>query len=118
PLCCDASMLPVFMGDTERPPLVYVLAEIYCLADPSVSLLAARVSFLAYTRSDLAAVSVPTLVAQCAHDAIAPREVGALVHEQIPGSELVTLNATGHCPQLSAPEETAAAIAAFARRSG
>ncbi len=57
----------------------------------------ARVTFLADNRSDLSAVSVPTLVAQCAHDAIAPREVGAFVHEQIPGSELVTLNATGHC---------------------
>ncbi len=32
------------------------------------------------------------------------------------GSRLITLNATGHCPQLSAPEETAQAIAAFAGR--
>ena len=39
--------------------------------------------------------------------------MGAFVHAQIPGSRLVTLHATGHCPQLSAPEATAAAIAAF-----
>ncbi len=44
---------------------------------------------------------MPTLVLQCAKDAIAPAEVGAFVHTQIPGSTLVTLPATGHCPQLA-----------------
>jgi sigma-B regulation protein RsbQ len=56
---------------------------------------------------------VPTLVVECLNDAIAPREVGRFTHERIPGSTLVTLDATGHCPQLSAPEATAAAITAF-----
>ncbi|MYS10199.1 alpha/beta hydrolase, partial [Streptomyces sp. SID6041] len=51
---------------------------------------------------------------QCSSDAIAPPEVGAFVHAQIPDSQLITLDATGHCPQLAAPEETAEAIAAFA----
>jgi sigma-B regulation protein RsbQ len=60
-------------------------------------------------------VAVPTLIVECAQDVIAPREVGAYVHAAIPGSRLVTLDATGHCPQLSAPEATAEAIAAFAR---
>ena len=32
-----------------------------------------------------------------------------------PNSSLVLLDATGHCPNLSAPDETAAAIAAFVR---
>jgi sigma-B regulation protein RsbQ len=67
-------------------------------------------------------VRVPTLVVQCAQDAIAPPEVGEYVHEHIPGSRLVTLDATGHCPQLSAPEQTAAAILSFVgpavRRAG
>jgi len=73
----------------------------------------ARATFLSDNRDDLAKVAVPTLVVECTHDAIAPREVGAYVHAQIPGSRLVTLDATGHCPQLSAPEATAEAIAAF-----
>jgi len=62
---------------------------------------------------DLATVKVPTLVLQCAQDVIAPPEVGAYVHAQIPGSVLVSLDATGHCPQLSAPRETAEQIIAF-----
>jgi sigma-B regulation protein RsbQ len=39
------------------------------------------------------------------------------VHAHIRDSELVTLDATGHCPQLSAPEATTEAIAAFAAQS-
>ncbi|WP_241384415.1 alpha/beta fold hydrolase [Rhodococcus sp. CH91] len=112
------AMAPVIMGNPDRPELGDELTEIFCRTDPEVARIFARVTFLSDNRADLAAVPVPSLVVQCAHDAIAPREVGAFVHEQIPGSELVTLNATGHCPQLSAPDETAAAIAAFARRIG
>ena len=39
--------------------------------------------------------------------------VGEYVHDHTPGSQLVILNATGHCPHLSAPEETIAAMRAF-----
>ena len=74
----------------------------------------ARATFLSDNRADLASVTVPALVVESAHDAIAPREVGAFVHAAIPGSRLVTLDATGHCPQLSAPEATARAILSFA----
>jgi sigma-B regulation protein RsbQ len=56
---------------------------------------------------------LPTLVLQCSDDPIAPDSVGEYVHTQIPGSVLVKLRATGHCPNLSAPAETVAAIAAF-----
>ncbi|MGO9929593.1 MAG: alpha/beta fold hydrolase [Mycobacterium sp.] len=41
---------------------------------------------------------MPTLVIECAVDAIAPREVGADAHEHIADSQLITLDATGHCP--------------------
>jgi sigma-B regulation protein RsbQ len=39
------------------------------------------------------------------------------VHAHIPGSVFVHLAATGHCPHLSAPEETTAAIRAFLART-
>jgi len=71
------------------------------------------VTFLSDNRQDLPAVSVPTLILQCSDDIIAPQSVGTFVHSMIPGSTLVQLKATGHCPNLSAPEETAAAIARF-----
>ncbi|MFJ3231240.1 alpha/beta fold hydrolase [Streptomyces sp. NPDC086787] len=110
----SGAMAPVVMGNPDRPELGEELTNSFCRTDPKIARVFARVTFLSDNRDDLAAVRVPTLVAQCSSDAIAPPEVGAFVHGQIPGSRLITLNATGHCPQLAAPEETAAAIAEFA----
>ncbi|MEU2366737.1 alpha/beta hydrolase [Streptomyces noursei] len=109
----SGAMAPVIMGNPGRPELGEELTNSFCRTDPEIARVFARVTFLSDNRADLAGVAVPTLVAQCSHDAIAPPEVGAFVHAQIPGSRLVTLTATGHCPQLATPEETAAAIAAF-----
>ncbi|MFI1380619.1 alpha/beta fold hydrolase [Embleya sp. NPDC020886] len=110
----SGAMAPVIMGNPERPELGEELTTSFCATDPDIARVFARVTFLSDNRTDLAKVRVPTLVAECSDDAIAPPEVGAFVHARIEGSRLVTLNATGHCPQLSAPEETAQAIAAFA----
>ena len=110
----SAAMAPVIMGNPDRPELGQELTNSFCQADPRIARAFARVTFLSDNRADLARVSVPTMVVECASDAIAPREVGAFVHARIPGSRLVTLDATGHCPQLSAPQATAQAIASFA----
>nr|WSX74589.1 alpha/beta hydrolase [Streptomyces sp. NBC_00899] len=114
----SGAMAPVIMGNPERPELGEELTNSFCRTDPGIARVFARVTFLSDNRRDLSQVRVPTLVAQCSSDAIAPPEVGEFIHAQIPGSRLTTLNATGHCPQLAAPEETAAAIAAFARAAG
>jgi sigma-B regulation protein RsbQ len=108
------SMAPVIMGAPDRPELAGELADSFCRTDPACARVFARTTFLSDNRADLARISLPTLVLECAHDAIAPREVGAYVHRHIDGSQLVTLDTTGHCPQLSAPDATAQAIAAFA----
>jgi sigma-B regulation protein RsbQ len=39
--------------------------------------------------------------------------MGEYVHCKLSNSQLVLMKATGHCPNLSAPEETIAAIRAF-----
>jgi sigma-B regulation protein RsbQ len=110
----SAAMAPVIMGNPDRPELGQELTNSFCRTDPRIARVFARATFLSDNRADLASVTVPTLVVESAHDAIAPREVGAFVHAAIPGSRLITLDATGHCPQLSAPEATAQAILSFA----
>ena len=107
------AMAPVIMGTPDRPELGDELTDSFCRTDPAKALVFARTTFLSDNRSDLARVSVPTLVIECAHDTLAPREVGNYVRQHIAGSTIVTLDATGHCPHLSAPEATAEAIAAF-----
>ncbi|MEV6448417.1 alpha/beta hydrolase [Amycolatopsis sp. NPDC051716] len=109
----SATMAPVIMGNPDRPELGEELTNSFCRTDPAIARVFARVTFLSDNRADLAKVAVPTLVLECSNDAIAPPEVGRFTHEQISGSTLVTLAATGHCPQLSAPEATAEAITAF-----
>ncbi|WP_353067994.1 alpha/beta hydrolase [Amycolatopsis sp. DG1A-15b] len=109
----SATMAPVIMGNPDRPELGEELTNSFCRTDPAIARVFARVTFLSDNRADLAKVAVPTLVLECSNDAIAPPAVGRFTHEQISGSTLVTLDATGHCPQLSAPEATAAAITAF-----
>ncbi|MFJ4895320.1 alpha/beta fold hydrolase [Streptomyces sp. NPDC088788] len=109
----SAAMAPVIMGHEDRPELGEELTASFCATDPDMARVFARTTFLSDSRADLKTVAVPTLVLECRQDVIAPREVGAYVHAAIPGSRLVTLEATGHCPQLSAPQATAAAITEF-----
>jgi sigma-B regulation protein RsbQ len=114
----SAAMAPVIMGNPDRPELGQELTNSFCRTDPQAARVFARTTFLSDNRADLARVTVPTLILQCSSDVIAPREVGAYVHAQIPDSTLVTLQATGHCPHLSAPAATVAAIRSFAVDDG
>ncbi|MDF3340866.1 alpha/beta hydrolase [Mycolicibacterium septicum] len=49
-------------------------------------------------------VSCPTVVVHGARDRIIPVNASRILHQQIPGSELVVLSRSGHCPQLDDPE--------------
>ncbi|MFE2480731.1 alpha/beta fold hydrolase [Streptomyces sp. NPDC059389] len=109
----SAAMAPVIMGNEDRPELGEELKNSFCATDPEAARVFARTTFLSDSRDDLKSVRVPTLILECTQDAIAPREVGAFVHHAIPGSTLISLDATGHCPHLSAPEATNAAITGF-----
>jgi sigma-B regulation protein RsbQ len=112
----SAAMAPAIMGNADRPELGTELTNSFCRTDPDIAGHFARVTFLSDNRDDLSKVTLPTLILQCSDDIIAPAAVGAYVHSRIPASTLVTLTATGHCPNLSAPEETTAAVKAFLER--
>ena len=109
----SSTMAPVIMGNPDRPELAAELTTSFCRTDPDIARHFARVTFLSDNRNDLPKVTTSSLVLQCSDDAIAPIAVGEYVHAQTPGSRLVILKATGHCPNLSAPEETIAAMKAY-----
>lgn len=109
----SVAMAPAIMGNPDRPELGEALTNSFCNTDPEIARQFARVTFLSDNRSDLPQISARTLILQCREDIIAPPCVGEYVHARIPGSHYVLLNATGHCPNLSAPEEVTAAIRAF-----
>jgi sigma-B regulation protein RsbQ len=109
----SAAMAPSIMGNPDRPELGEELTNSFCRTDPEIAKAFARVTFTSDNRADLPKVSVPTLILQCKEDIIASMEVGEFVHRQIPGSRMVILEATGHCPNLSAPSEVVSAMQAF-----
>ena len=114
----SGAMAPVIMGNPDQPALGDELTESFCRTDPEIARRFARVTFLSDNRADLAGVTVPTLVLQSTQDVIAPMSVGEYVVEQMPDASLVVLDSTGHCPNLSAPDATTAAIAAFVSGTG
>jgi len=109
----SSAMAPVIMGNPDRPQLGAELTNSFCRTDPEIARKFARVTFLSDNRDDLPDLRTPALILQCSDDVIAPAVVGDYVHKQADGSTLVTMRATGHCPNLSAPEETVAAIKAY-----
>jgi len=99
-------LAPAIMKNGERPELATELSDSFCAIDPVIAGQFARATFYADNRADLARVSVPSLVLQCADDIIAPRQVGEYVHRALPRSTFRQMMATGHCPHMSAPDET------------
>ena len=109
----SAQMAPAIMGNPDRPELGAELTNSFCRTDPEIAKAFARVTFTSDNRNDLAKIDVPTLILQCSEDIIASREVGEFVHRNIANSEIIILEATGHCPNLSAPDEVIAAMRTF-----
>jgi sigma-B regulation protein RsbQ len=102
------AMAPAIMQHADRPELGAELTDSFCSTDPVIARRFAEATFLADNRADLAAVRVPSLILQCSEDIIAPLEVGEYLHRELPGSTLRVMKATGHCPHMSAPDETVA----------
>jgi len=109
----SSATAPVIMGNPQRPELAAELTNSFCATDPEIARKFAHVCFLSDNRDDLARCPTPALVMQCTDDVIAPSFVGEYVHRHLPQSTFVAMNATGHCPNLSAPEETTAAIKSY-----
>jgi sigma-B regulation protein RsbQ len=103
-------LAPAIMKNADRPELGEELTESFCSTDPVIARRFAEATFFADNRADLPGVRVPSLILQCADDMIAPNEVGDYLHRSIPGSKLLVMDVSGHCPHMSHPEETVQAI--------
>jgi sigma-B regulation protein RsbQ len=109
----SSAMAPAIMGNPDRPELGEELTNSFCRTDPEIAKQFARVTFLSDNRADLPKLQTRSLILQCSQDVIAPQAVGQYLHQTLADSQLVLMKATGHCPNLSAPDETIAAMKAF-----
>ena len=111
-------LAPAIMKNPERPELAAELTESFCSTDPVIARQFAEATFFADNREDLARLRVPSLILQCSDDIIAPESVGEFVHRELADSTLHLMQATGHCPHMSHPEETIAAIKDYLSTAG
>jgi sigma-B regulation protein RsbQ len=109
----SATMAPLIMGNSQRPELSAELEASFCRTNPVFAQHFARVTFLSDNRADLNKIKTRTLILQCQSDTIAPAAVGQYCHKCIPNSQFVILDATGHCPHMSAPQKVIDAIRPF-----
>jgi sigma-B regulation protein RsbQ len=109
----SSAIAPKIMGAPDQPELGQELTNSFCRTDPDIAKHFARVTFLSDHRADLAESALPTLILQCSDDLIAPISVGEFIRDAIPGSELVLIENTGHCPHLSSPAASVSAMRSF-----
>jgi len=114
----SSTMAPAIMGAPDQPQLAEELTNSFCQTDPEIAKHFARVTFLSDHRADLPKSKTPTLILQCSDDIIAPRSVGEYMQRAMPAATLQIIENVGHCPHLSAPSASTAAIEAFLRPMG
>lgn len=102
----SSTMAPAIMGNPDKPDLSGELENSFCRTDPAIAGHFAKTTFMSDHRDDLTKCRKPSLILQCSDDVIAPEAVGRYMHALMPSSTFVQMKATGHCPNLSAPEET------------
>lgn len=108
-----ATAAPVIMGNPERPELGKELEESFCKSNRQIARDFAKITFTSDNRQDLEKLQTETLLLQCSDDLIAPVEVGQYMHQRLKNSNMTILKASGHCPNLSAPDVTIAAMKDF-----
>ncbi|MGZ5201107.1 MAG: alpha/beta fold hydrolase [Telluria sp.] len=113
----SSNMAPAIMGAPDRPYLGQELADSFCRNDPDIARHFATVTFLSDHRADVPKSRTPALILQCSDDLIAPREVGDWLHRNLPNSVLRVIDNVGHCPHISAPSASTAAIEDFLERA-
>lgn len=104
---------PVVSGQGPDGTVTQDLTRSFCRTDPKIAQHFGRVTFLSDHRADVARSTVPSLIVQCLDDAIAPREVGAWMQRNMTDATLEEVAVTGHCPHMTAPEETIRLVRAY-----
>lgn len=111
----SSNMAPAIMGAPTKPELTVELTNSFCRTDPEIAKQFARVTFMSDHRADLSKLKTPSLILQCSDDLIAPQSVGEYMHRTMPNSKLYIIDNVGHCPHLSEPDASVAAINGFLR---
>lgn len=93
------------MANPENPHLAENFAASLNAIRPDIAQSVARVIFQSDYRSELPKLDKPTLLIQAKEDIAVPLDVAEYLNKQIAKSKLEVVNAYGHFPHMSAPDE-------------
>lgn len=101
------------MGNPDKPELGEAFASTLSVIRPDIALAVSKVIFESDMRNELGKLQKQTLLIQSHEDIAVPEAVAIYLNKNIPGSKLTYVNATGHFPHISAPQEIISAVKAF-----
>jgi len=104
---------PLVMGNPERPQLARQFHASIASIQREMMLTVLCSILQQDLRESVARVATPTLIIQSRNDLFVPHAVVEYLHRHIAGSRLAEIEASGHLPHVSAPEEVIKAIRAF-----
>ena len=98
-------LAPLVMGHTQSDELIGKLSESFCSTDPIVAKAFAKATFFSDHRHILPKITCPVQILQSSSDALASISIGCYMAESITDSELVVINAEGHCLHITNYQE-------------
>lgn len=110
-------MAPLAMNNPDQPQFAEQLEQTFVSTDSVIARQFAEVTFFSDYRALLPSLQIPTLIMQCAEDSVVPVQVGHYLHKYIDNSTLVLMEAKGHYPHISHPDETLATILEYLKDS-
>lgn len=104
---------PTFMGNPEKPELAIEFANSLSSLRPDVAYTVCKVIFESDHRKDLIKFNKKSLIIQSIKDIAVPANVGLYLNKNIKDSILYVIDADGHFPHISAPNEVIKALKTF-----
>lgn len=104
------ALAPLAVGADAPPGLAADFGSGLRQIDPLVARRFGRLVFGLDVRGKLPQVTVPSLLLHCSRDSLVPHEVAEYLHRELHGSVLREIDAHGHCPHMSHPQQTVAIL--------
>lgn len=101
------------MGNPDKPELSDYFASTLSSIRPDIALSVAKTIFESDIRKELTLIKKPILLIQSQKDIAVPIQVAQYLNENIRNSTLKTVDAEGHFPHISAPNEIIPVIKEF-----
>lgn len=101
------------MANHEKPELGKQFAATLNVIRPDIALSVAKVIFESDVRNRLSEINKEILLVHAHNDIAVPAAVAEYLHKHIRGSKLSYVNAEGHFPHISAPDEIISSIKEF-----